>query len=226
MYIKQLYSFLEQLGANNDRNWFALHRSEYDSLRQAWLEDIGRLIAAMTAWEPAMSSQNARSCAYRIYRDIRFSRDKSPFKTYFSAAFSPQGRNSRRAGYYLQMGPGRFGQELEAGLYGGIWCPEPAMLRKIRRAIVDNDDEFAEIVSNPQLRELYPGWTGRSLKRPPKGFSNRDPFIDVVKLNDIGRYRPLTISYFDDPQWPVKAAADFSVLKPLIDFINYSIDEE
>lgn len=226
MYTRQLYQWLTLLGANNDRAWFAAHRAEYDELRGLWMADLDRLIAQMALWEPGMATQTARTAAYRIYRDTRFSPDKSPYKTYFAAALSPYGRKGNRAGFYLQLGPGRYESAYGSGLYGGIWCPDSATLRKIRRAIVDNAEEFGEIVNSPALNEVFPGWIGDSLKRAPKGFAETDPFIEVLRLKDIGKFLPCDMSYFDDPEWPVKAARQLSVLKPLIDFINYSIEEE
>ncbi|MDE5921701.1 MAG: DUF2461 domain-containing protein, partial [Paramuribaculum sp.] len=117
-YMKELHRFLGELAVNNNREWFAANRQRYDRLRQLWLDDVDRLIAAMAQWEPAVAGFMARDVTYRIYRDTRFSPDKSPLKTYFSSAPGPYGRHSARAGYYLETGvDGR------NGLYGGLWCP-------------------------------------------------------------------------------------------------------
>lgn len=91
-YISELYTFFEELSENNDRAWFAANRDRYDMLRESWLADLDRMIGAMSAWDPALRTQTARGCAYRIYRDTRFSQDKTPFKLFFSAAISPWGR--------------------------------------------------------------------------------------------------------------------------------------
>ncbi len=147
-YISELYTFFEELSENNDRAWFAANRDRYDMLRESWLADLDRMIGAMSAWDPALRTQTARGCAYRIYRDTRFSPDKTPFKLFFSAAISLWGRKSCRAGYYLHMGlPGL----MDSGLYGGIWQPDAAMLSKLRHAMVDNIEEFTEIITNPDL---------------------------------------------------------------------------
>lgn len=90
-YISELYTFFEELSENNDRAWFAANRDRYDMLRESWLADLDRMIGAMSAWDPALRTQTARGCAYRIYRDTRFSQDKTPFKLFFSAAISPWG---------------------------------------------------------------------------------------------------------------------------------------
>lgn len=225
MYIKRLYDFLTRLAANNNRPWFNEHRAEYDDLRALWLDDLARLIALMAQWSPGIAALTPNRAAYRIYRDTRFSADKTPYKTYFSASVDNYGRNCERAGYYLHMGPGMYEGVAESGLYGGIWHPKSRDLTKVRRAIVDNPEEFGEILADPRLQSLYPGWEGRSLKRPPKGFTADDPFIDILKLQDIGRFAPRDMKYFDDPEWPVKVAEEFSVVAPLVNFINYSIEE-
>lgn len=100
-YISRLYDFLRELQANNNREWFAAHKEEYDSLRSLWLDDVDRLIGLMSQWEPQLRALKAKDCVYRIYRDTRFSTDKTPYKVYFSAAFSPWGRKTHRAAYYI-----------------------------------------------------------------------------------------------------------------------------
>lgn len=220
-YMPRLRDFLQQVARNNNREWFAAHKEEYTELRELWLADVQRLINAMCAFEPRMAGATARSCAYRFYRDTRFSPDKSPLKTFFSASFSPYGRNSMHAGYYLHTGI-----NADSGLWGGLWCPPPDMLRKLRRAIVDNSEEFNEIISAPGLLKLFPGWTGEKLKTAPKGWDRAHPQIELLRLKDYGKFHRCTPRFFDSADWPERSAELFGVLKPLVDFLNYSIDEE
>lgn len=219
-YTRQLYNFLSRLSANNDRQWFAANRDEYDRLRSLWMADIQRLIDDMATWEPAMSGAEAKSVVYRIYRDTRFSPDKSPFKTYFSAAPGPFGRDGAHAGYYLQMGPGQ-----DSGVYGGLWCPSPAVLRKLRHAIVDNIEEFTSIVNSDEIKEIYPGWCSSTLKTIPKGWDRNHPQAFYLRMLNYGKFKELAPEFFFSPDWPEKVSALFRPLKPLVDFLNYSIDE-
>lgn len=221
-YVYRLYDFLEQLARNNNREWFKAHKPEFDELRALWLDDIDRLIAHMTAWEPSMATQTAKTCAYRIYRDTRFSEDKTPYKTYMSAIFSGAGRHAHRACYYLQMDI----RPEESGLYGGLWCPDAAMLRKLRRAIVDNSEEFEGIINVPELSRLYPGWIGSSLKTVPKGYEKDHPLAHLLRLKDYGKAHLCDRRFFTDPAWPERSAELFRALKPLNDFLNYSLDED
>lgn len=234
-YIPELYAFLKELGHRQDRQWFKDHKDVYDRLRRCWIEDIDRLIALCSGWWPELKGQSGAGSVYRIYRDTRFSPDKSPYKTYFSAALSPRGRSSEAAhlpGFYIQVGPGRDGGATDgyeadaSGLYGGLWCPESSVLKKLRKAIVDNIEEFEEILSEPELVKLFPGWYGPQLKTVPKGYDRNHPQAHLLRLKEYGRFMPLGMDFFSDPRWPEKAAEYLRVLFPMLQFLEYSVNEE
>ncbi len=225
-YIPRLFEFLREISNNNNREWFHDRKGEYDELRGLWMADLDRMLSLMAVWEPRLVSQSAKTCAYRFYRDTRFSQDKSPYKTFFSAAISPWGRKLPRAGYYLHVGLDEENLWGGSGLYGGLWCPDAAMLRKMRRAIVDNIEEFEEIVNNRELVRYYPGWIGDKLKKVPAGWDKNHPQAELLKLKEYGRLCSCKEKFFSDPSWVEIAAERFSLLKPLVDFINYSLDEE
>lgn len=216
------YPFLEELARNNNRPWFQANKERYEALRLEWYQHVERVIAAMSQWEPAMSHRTARDCTFRIYRDTRFSPDKTPYKTHLSAVLSPYGRNMQRAGYYIQLDI----DDAESGIYGGLWCPDAAVLRKMRKAIVDNIEEFEDILNEPELRRLYPQWLGRMLKTAPKGWPKDHPNIELLRLTEYGKGLSLPRQFFLKPDWPERIAELMRPLKPLIDFLNYSIDEE
>lgn len=220
--MKNIYRFLDAIAENNNRPWLAAHNDEYQELRRQWFEDLDKLIACMSSWQPDFARQTGRDAAYRFARDTRFSPDKSPYKTFFSAAISPYGRKTERAAYYLQVDSRRE----ENGLYGGMYCLDAPMLAKLRRAIVDNSEEFEEIVNNPELQRLYPGWLGEQLKTAPKGWSKDHPQIEYLRLKYYGKFHHCDRRYFESERWYERASEDFRVLKPLIDFLNYSYDEE
>lgn len=222
-YTPALFDFLRRLAANNNREWFAAHKEEYDRLRGLWLDDLQHLIDCMSEWEPRLKGRTAKESAYRIYRDTRFSLDKTPYKVFFSASINPYLKNAHRPGYYLQMDirPG------ETGLYGGIWRPEAPLLRKLRKAIVDNIEEWEEITDNKAVNRYFPGWiSSETLKTAPKGWDKDHPQIELLRLKDYGKFCPLDEKFFHDPHWPENAAERFRVLQPFIQFLNYSIEEE
>lgn len=215
-----LFDFLTQLAENNNRPWFQAHKERFDELRRQWYADIDRLIAACSEWEPAYRWLSGKDCSFRIYRDTRFSPDKTPYKTYFSAGLSPRGKSSDMAGFYISAGLG------DCGIYGGLWAPPSDVLKKMRRAIVDNIEEFEEILSEPELARLYPDWWGETLKTVPKGWPKDHPQAPLLRLLHYGKEMPLKPDFFASPDWPEQAAALMRPLKPLIDFLNYSLFEE
>lgn len=216
---RQLFDFLTRLAENNDRPWFAANRAEFDALRAQWIDSVQRIVNALAVDDPSLRGVRATDCVYRIYRDTRFSHDKSPFKTYFSALISPIGRHCDRACYYVHVGVE------ECAVYGGVWSPEAPVLKKLRRAIVDNIEEFREITETPEIKALYPGWYGRKLKTAPKGYDRDHPDIDLLRLTEYGKCHELDRAFFDAPDWPEKVASMLRILKPMNDFLNYSIDE-
>lgn len=214
-----IFDFLENLSANNCREWFTAHREEYETLRGQWIAEVQRLIDAMAVYEPSFARLEARDCLYRINRDIRFSKDKSPYKTHFAALISPRGRHFDKACYYIHLGLD------ECGLYAGLWNPESAVLRKVRKAIIDNIEEFDEILSDPALMRDFPGWCGRSLKTMPQGWPKDHPRAELLRLLEYGKFHTVDRGFFTDPGWPERAAELFRPAKDFNDFINYSIDE-
>lgn len=218
--VKDLFEFLKRLADNNNRPWFQAHKEEFDELREQWFADIDRLIAACSEWEPAYKWFSGRESTFRIYRDTRFSLDKTPYKTYFSAGLTPRGKSSGMAGFYISAGIG------DNAIYGGLWAPDSASLKKMRKAMVDNIEEFEEIISDEQLLRLYPKWWGETLKTVPKGWPKDHPQAHLLRLLHYGRELPLGQDFFEDPDWPERAAAMMKPLKPLNDFINYTLFEE
>lgn len=226
---KDLYKFLNELAQNNNRPWFQAHKAECDSLRAQWIEEFGQLIEKCAEWAPEYRWLDPKESVYRIYRDTRFSPDKTPYKTYFSGAIVKGGRKSPLAGYYIQTGipyGDTFGDF--NGFYGGLWMPDAPTLRKMRHAIVDNIEEFEEIMHDPRMRKYFPGWSdlNRALKTAPKGWPKDHPNIEYLRLLDYGREHLVDRKFFLDPGWPERAAEILHTLKPLIDFINYTLTEE
>ncbi len=221
--MSDIYDFLERVAQNNSRAWLAANRKEYDSLRAQWADNLQRLIDAMTTWNPGMRSQTPQSATYRFYRDTRFSLDKSPLKTYFSALLSPYGRKSPLAGYYIQVDC----RENENGLYAGLWMPDAGFLTKMRHAIVDNIEEFEDILQSPTLKAHW-AWYAASntLKTAPKGWPKDHPQIEYLRKRDYGLFCQCDRDFFRRPDWPERAADLFRHCRPFVDFINYSLTEE
>lgn len=219
-----LYKFLEDLDSHNNREWFTEHKNHWNDLRAQWMSDVDLLIAKMSSWEPAFSHLTAKDCTFRIYRDIRFKTDKSPYKTWVSGGFSIYGKNTHKGGYYIQLGPQTKLSDGFSGLFGGVWQPETPMLNKLRKAIVDNFEEFLEIVNNKELNKYFPGWTGSKLKRIPRGWDENIPAAEFLKLKEFGKAMECDQKFFQG-DWTTRTSEKLRLLKPLVDFLNYSIEE-
>lgn len=218
----RMFDFFDRLAANNDRVWFKEHKSEYDALRAEWIEGMGRIIALVAQQWPEVRYLDPARATYRIYRDIRFSNDKTPYKSFLSSSIAPPQFAKGHVGIYLQAGHNAD----DTGIYGGIWCPDAAAQRKLRRAIADNSEEWLEIVDNPDLVDIYGrDWVGARLKTAPKGYDRDDPMIEYLRLKDIGKFTNLSRQVFRDPAWPEHIAALMAPLVPLCRFIAYSLEE-
>lgn len=215
---KEIFDFLKELTVNNDREWFHAHKAEYDELREAWILDVQRLIGMMAEYDATLKGVQASDCVYRIYRDIRFTKDKTPYKTYFSTVVARGGRKTLKSCYYLHMQPG------DAGLHGGIWCPDRELLSKLRHSIDDNIEEFLGIINGKEFTKRY-RFVSESLKTMPKGFPREHPYAEYIKMKEYLVSHNVPDSYFTTGDWVEKAAADFRPLMEFHNFLNYTFDE-
>lgn len=214
-----LITFLSELREHNNREWFKANKVRYDLLREQFISDVDRLISLVSCYDEELKGVRVSDCVYRIYRDIRFSPDKTPYKTYFSAYMARGGRKSQRAGYYLHIEPGN------VALSGGIWCPEPRLLKALRQAIYDNIDEWQEIVTAPELCNVYPSFVGETLKRVPNNFPSEGDHVEWVKRKDYTLWGVQPDSFIDNPDWVEEAARKLQLILPMNRFLNYTVDE-
>lgn len=212
--ISEVMAFLRQLAINNDRTWFKARKQQFDTLRKAWEQDMERLIGLVAQYDPQARGLTVKDSVYRIYRDIRFSHDKSPYKTYFSGVIGKGGRHAVQSCYYVHMGVE------EMMLCGGIWWPEKPILEKLRGLIDAEPDEFLAIINHPDITSRYE-WMSRSLKSVPKEFPKDHPLARYLKMKEYLLMMRVDENYFDREDWVERVAADLQPLKPLHDFLNY-----
>ena len=146
----EIMQFLTELKQNNNREWFQANKNRYDSLRKGFIDEVQQLINRIALFDPEIAGLEAKDCLFRIYRDIRFSPDKTPYKIHFAAYMaSCGGRGSERGGYYIHLEPGG------CLLSGGIWCPPPALLKALRKDILKTYDTKRRLtIFYDQKREL------------------------------------------------------------------------
>ena len=221
--MKDLFDFFDRLAVNNNRPWVMEHKAEYDDLRARWIQGVEGVIAALSDEWPEVRWLDPARATYRIYRDVRFSGDKTPYKTHLSSSIAPPAILKSHIGLYLEAGHVKD----NTGIYGGMWCPDAAALRKIRKAIVDNSEEWLEIVNSPEMLRIYgKKWYGDALKTAPKGYDRDHELIEYLRLKDIGKFTCLNRGLFNDPSWPDRIADLSRPLIPLVKFLAYTVYEE
>ena len=217
--IKETIGYLRELRKNNNREWFKEHKERYDVLRARFEEDVQQLILRISLFDPEIVGIQAKDCIYRIYRDIRFSPDKLPYKTYFSAYIARGGRKSERSGYYLHLEPDN------TLLSGGVWCPPPSLLKMLRKAVYDHAEEFEEILEEPSFKEAFPLMKGEVLQRVPQPFPKDAPCADLLKRKDYVVVGNKPESFFEQEGWIDASAREFEKMLPFNRFLNYTVDE-
>ena len=174
-------SFLQELQTHNNRDWFEAHRTQYREAQQHFNAFTAELIRGVEAFDPSVRNVDVKDCTYRIYRDIRFSPDKSPYKNHFGAYICPGGRKSGYAGYYFHIEPEQ-GHYIGGSLLAcGVYCPDKAVLASIREEICDQGEAFVQAV---RQAEGF-GWDEEyKLKKVPQGFPKDSPYADYLKYKD------------------------------------------
>jgi uncharacterized protein (TIGR02453 family) len=185
MHVRDLMQFLAELSENNNRAWFVMNKPRYDILREEFLALTTQLIADIGKFDPAIIGCNPKKTLFRINRDMRFSHDKSPYKTHFSAAITASGLKKPSQGggpaYYFHIDAA--GQLLIAG---GEYLPPSDRLRAIRQRVIDDDAGFNKMLKNKKLKETYGSLQEEGkLSRPPKGFDADVPNLEFVKLKSF-----------------------------------------
>ena len=215
--IIEILDFLRQLRENNDRVWFKAHKDLYDALRKPWENDMARLIALVAEFDDNARGLQVKDSVYRIYRDIRFSSDKSPYKSYFSGVIGKGGRHTVVSSYYVHFEP----DNLMMG--GGVWWPEKDVLNRLRKLIDAEPEEFARIVNNKEFSRRYT-WESDTQKKVPRDFDPNHPLATFLKMKEYIVMKRPDENYFDCDDWVERVAADLRPMKPLHDFLNYVFD--
>lgn len=215
--ISEILAFLRRLREHNERPWFNAHKDEYLALREPWVADMERLIGLVAEYDENVRGLYVKNSVYRIYRDIRFSKDKSPYKTYFSGVLGKGGRHTIVSSYYVHFEP----DNLMIG--GGVWWPEKPILDRLRALIDAEPEEFLKIVNNKEFTKRY-HWDCNTLKTMPKDYPKDHPMAQYLKMKEyIVMMRP-DERYLDCDDWVEKVADDLKYMKPLHDFLNYVFD--
>ena len=217
----QTLKFLTQLKKNNNKPWFDAHRAQYEAARIDFSNFIQLLIEALQKSDTTITGLTSRDCLFRINRDIRFSNDKTPYKSNFGASIKRGGRKSGFAGYYFHLEPdGSF-------IGGGLWMPEAATLKNMRQEIDYNWEEFQDILQEKAFQkiygDLYKGGDVR-LSTMPKGYEKDNPAADYLRLKSFIAETRIEDEDLSKGSLHKKTLAAFEALQPLLNFINRTIE--
>ncbi|MBL6963861.1 MAG: DUF2461 domain-containing protein [Bacteroidetes bacterium] len=215
--MKHLLTFLTSLSKNNNRDWFNAHKDEYEELKKQ-LETLSlSLITEIGRFDSSISHLQPKDTMFRIYRDIRFSKDKTPYKTNMGLFFVPGGKKSNKAGYYFHIEPGN------SFVGGGSHVPQKDELKSIREEIYTHSAEFKRIVENESFVKTFGSLDGEKLSRPPKGFDPEFEDIEYLKHKSFTVFKKLEDDALLTEDLQHKVLEIFNEMKSFIFFLNRAI---
>ena len=212
--------FLKDLQKNNNKPWFDANRSKYEAAKTDIRDMVAALIPAIAKFDPPIADLAVNDCTFRINRDVRFSKDKRPYKNNMAAYFSRGGKKASVAGYYFHCEPGK------SYAAGGFYSPMPPQLAKIRQEIDYGFDEWKKIIHNKTFSKFFPeGVNGMEvLVRPPKGYDESNPAIEYLKMKHFIVSKPFTDTALQSKTLVKDVAKVFETMKPMLDFLNRAVE--
>ncbi len=214
----EILAFLTALEKNNNREWFDANKSMYLKAKDSFDDFVSQLIQLAKSIEPEIGYLEPKNCTFRIYRDVRFSKEKTPFKNNFGAYISKGGKNSEWAGYYFHLEPS------ESFIAGGKYQPQGAALKAIREAIIYEPENFRAIIEKPSFKKHFSGFLGDTLKTAPQGYPKDHPHIDLLKYKAYAVYQPISTGLLGSPKLLDEIAEAWKELKTLNDFLNKAME--
>ena len=218
----QTLQFLKELQENNNKLWFDVNRKTYEAAKKNFGEIVEVIIQGIGQFDRDIEEAHlqVKDCTFRINRDVRFSKNKDPYKTNFGASFSKGGKKAHSAGYYLHIDPN------ECFLAGGIWMPEADDLKKIRTEIDYNFEEFSNILATEVFKNFFPKGLDREAftVRPPKGYDEANPAIELIKLKSFTASSVINSKEILKSNFPNLILDGFKAMQPYIAFLNRAVE--
>lgn len=211
--------FLKALEMNNSKEWFDQNRKAYELAKENYLLFVKGVLNKLKKVDTSLVDLEPKQCVFRINRDVRFSKNKSPYKSNMGASFSKGGKKAQCAGYYFHLEPGA------SFIGGGMWMPMAPELNKIRQEIDYNAADFNKILNSKKFKTRF-GSLGQTekLMRPPKGYEADNPMIEILKLKSFVAMTAVKDAELTDKGLINKVVDHFETIMPLIEFLNKAID--
>ena len=215
---KSTLTFLKQIKANNNKDWFDKNKDKYLLAKDDVNNFVDDLIKSFSTFNKSLAGLKAKDCVFRIYRDVRFAKDKRPYKTNMGAGINAGGKKMEIAGYYIHLEPGK------SMIAGGRWMPSSDHLKKIRQEIDYNGKDFRKILSNKDFKKYFGELdTEYKLSRPPKGYDKDHPDIELLKLNSYIVWHEYSDAEVLSKNFVKEITKGAKVMKPFLDFLNTAI---
>lgn len=212
--------FLKDLKKNNNRDWFMDNKSAYESAKEDVAQFMQKVIDESAKFDTALKGLDASKCIMRIYRDVRFSKDKSPYKLNFGIAFSSRGKGVEGPGYYMHIQPG------ESFFGGGHWMPNADHLKMIRQEIDYNSKEFKKIVESGSFKKTFGGLSEEDkLKTAPKDYPKDHPEIEYLKLKSFTAFVSFSDAELMEKNAAKKVVDACKAMHPFIIFLQTAIEK-
>lgn len=218
MNLQNVLNFLSDLKENNNREWFGENKSRFLDAKADFENLVADLIKEISKFDSTISTLTPKDCIFRIYRDVRFSKDKSPYKMNFGAAFNKGGKKYPSAAYYIHLEPDN------SFVGGGMWMPRGDVLKAVRSEIFYNPQEFKKIINASSFKKIYNELMGDKLKRPPQGFQSDFPDIELLKYKSYVVGHNVSDKDVLSTEFIGTIPGYFKVLNPFIEFLNRSLD--
>jgi uncharacterized protein (TIGR02453 family) len=212
--------FLEDLRANNNRNWFLDNKKRYDVFKKNYHQLVGDFLEIMKPLDPTLELLEVKNCIFRINRDIRFSKDKSPYKSHIGVWLSSGTKGQIRSGYYVHIEKGA------SFIAGGLYAPMPDELKKVRKEIAFFQDDLELILNEKNFKKEFEDFDRNEksiLKNPPRGYDKEHPAIELLKLKSFETSLRFDISEILQKDFVSKMSKKLILLKPLNAFINRAL---
>lgn len=223
MLSKDSLQFLDDLKANNNRDWFLENKKRYEVFKKDYQQLVADFLDAMKPLDPTLEMLEVKNCTFRINRDIRFSKDKSPYKDHVGIWMSSGAKGMNRSGYYVHIArTGSF-------IAGGFYCPEAEDLKKVRKEIAFFHEDLEEIMHDKNFQKEFGDFDRNEnnlLKNPPRGYEKDHPAIEFLKLKSFETSQKFDIEKVLKEDFVSKMTQKLIVLKPLNDFINRALTAE
>jgi uncharacterized protein (TIGR02453 family) len=219
MLSRSTVSFLRELKDNNNKEWFDLHRKAYEGAKSDYLNLVSNILEKLKTIDPSLENLDPKKCVFRINRDVRFSKNKDPYKTNMGSFYSKGGKAVECAGYYFHLEPG------SCFIGGGYWMPQGPDLKKIRSEIDYNLEEFTGILQEKTMKKYFGELSQEArLSRPPQGYDADNPAVEYLKLKSFTVTSPLPDEQLTNPKLLSNIIDHFRAMKPLVQFLNRSLD--